>query len=98
MGPDIFLETANGRRVPLDQIGELDELNELSLVDSARGFRLTISARTPARVWHFPLETVSRSPRGVTLLPQGVALYFWWPMELWGQEKKRIDLAVSLEA
>ena len=98
MGPDIFLETANGRRVPLSQIGELDEINELSLVDAARGFRLTISARVPARVWHFPIETVSRSPLGVTLLPQGVALYFWWPMEMWGQEKKRIDLALSLEA
>ncbi len=98
LGPDVFLETANGRRVPLDQAGELEELTELSLVDSSRGFRLTLSPRVPARVWHFPLETVSRSPRGVMPLFQGVAIYLWWPMELWGQEKKRIDLALSLEA
>ena len=97
-GPEIFLETANGRRVPLDQVGELPDLTELSLVDSARGFRLTLTTQVPARVWHFPIETVSRSPRGVSPLFQGVALYFWWPMELWGQEKKRLDLALSLEA
>jgi hypothetical protein len=67
-------------------------------VDAGRGFRLTLSPRLPARVWHFPLETVSRSPGGITPLFQGVALYFWWPMELWGQEKRRVDLALSLEA
>jgi alpha-amylase len=97
-GSDIFLETANGVRVPLTEVGELDELTELSVVDAGRGFRLTLSPRLPARVWHFPLETVSRSPGGITPLFQGVALYFWWPMELWGQEKRRVDLALSLEA
>ncbi|GDX80416.1 alpha-amylase [Deltaproteobacteria bacterium] len=97
-GPDTFLETGNGRRIRLDEAGELDELTELSLVDMQRGFRFTLSPRQPARVWHFPIETISRSPRGVAPVFQGVALYFWWPMELWGQEKRRVEISASLEA
>ncbi len=97
-GADVFLETSTGRRVRVTEAGELDELTELSLVDNNRGFRLTLSPRQPARVWHFPLETVSRSPAGIAPLFQGVALYLWWPMELWGLEKRRIDVALSLEA
>ncbi len=97
-GDDVFLETAGGRRIAIDQVGELDELTEISLVDLSRGYRLTLSPRQPARLWHFPIETVSRSPRGVAALYQGTALYFWWPMELWGQEKRRVEIALSLEA
>lgn len=96
-GEDVYLETSGGKKVRLTEAGELDELTELTLVDNQRGYRLSVSARQPARVWHFPLETVSRSPAGIAPLFQGVALYFWWPMELWGLEKRRIDLALSLE-
>ena len=98
LGPDTFLETGRGVRVPLDQIGELDEITKLSLVDANRGYRITLSPRQAARVWHFPIETVSRSPAGVMPLFQGVALYFWWPMELWGQEKRRVEIGVSVDA
>lgn len=97
-GGDCFLETAGGRRISLDAPGELDELTEISLVDLSRGYRLTLSPRQPARLWHFPLETVSRSPIGVAAVFQGTALYFWWPLELWGQERKRLEIALSLEA
>ncbi len=97
-GPDQWLETSGGRRVNLEAPGELDELTELSFVDVARGYRVTLSPRQPARVWHFPLETVSRSPRGIASLHQGVAIYLWWPLELWGQERRRFEIAVSLEA
>ena len=97
-GGDVFLETSRGSRIRLQDAGELDEITELSFVDMQRGFRFTLSPRQPAHVWHFPIETISRSPRGVAPLFQGVALYFWWPLELWGQERRRIEIAASLEA
>lgn len=97
-GSECYLETAGGRRIALDQIGEITDLNEISLVDVSRGFRITLSPRQPATLWHFPLETISRSPKGIAATFQGTAFYFWWPLELWGSEKKRFEIALSLEA
>ena len=82
----------------MEDAGELSDITELSLVDMQRGFRFTLSPRQPAQVWHFPIETISRSPKGVAPLFQGVALYFWWPLELWGQERRRIEISASVEA
>lgn len=95
---ETFLETAGGKRYPLTEAGELEDLTEISLVDINRGWRLTVSLQQQGRLWHFPIETVSRTPAGLASLYQGTALYFWWPMELWGTERRRIDLSLSLEA
>jgi hypothetical protein len=95
---ECFLETAGGRKIALDQAGEIVDLSEISLVDQTRGYRITLSPRTPATLWHFPLESISRSPLGIAAVFQGTALYFWWPLELWGNEKKRFEIALSLEA
>lgn len=96
-GPGVFLETAAGARAPLTEPGDHADVTQLALVDENRGYRVRIAFHTPARVWNYPIETVSRTPKGLAPLFQGVCLLPWWPVELWGQERKRIGLTISVE-
>ncbi len=96
-GPGVFLETAADTRTPLTEPGDHPEVSSLALVDENRGYRVIVTFHTPAHVWHYPIETVSRTPRGLAPVFQGICLLAWWPIELWGQERRRFDLSLSLE-
>lgn len=96
-GPGVFLEVGQTTRVAVTDPGDHPDVSELAFVDENRGYRLVLRFPTPARVWHYPIETISRTPRGVTPIFQGVCVLAWWPVELWGQERKRIELTVSVE-
>ena len=95
-GDDIGLHV-HGERYSLTTPGEHAEVSEVSLHDRRRNWRVSISLAQPARLWHHPVETVSRTPRGVARCFQGTALMLWWPVELWGLERKRLDLSLTLE-
>lgn len=95
---ETFLETAGGRRIALDAPGEVEETTEISLCDVRRGWKVSLSLATAARVWHYPIENVGIGPRGVQTYFNGTAIFLWWPLELWGMERRRIDFAMSLEA
>lgn len=94
---DLCLEIG-GERWALHEWGEATEVTEVSLVDRNRGWRLTLNLDQPARLWFFPVESVSASPRGLRRYFQGTCLVVWWPMELWGMERKRYTLSLSLDA
>ncbi|MFN7145279.1 MAG: alpha-amylase/4-alpha-glucanotransferase domain-containing protein, partial [Myxococcota bacterium] len=96
-GPGVFLETAADVRVPLTEPGDHADVTHLALVDENRGYRVILTFQTPARLWHYPIETVSRTPKGLAPVFQGVCLLAWWPVELWGQERKRIDMTFAVE-
>ena len=84
-GPGVFLETAADVRTPLTEAGDHPDVHALALVDENRGYRVIVTFHTPAHLWHFPIETVSRTPRGLAPVFQGICLLAWWPVELWGQ-------------
>ncbi len=94
---ETWLETADGQRFGLGAPGEASEVSRISYVDETRGLRVTLALATPARVWHFPVETISRSPRGLCPIYQGVCLMVWWPIELWSMERRRFELSLSVE-
>lgn len=94
--PATFLEVS-GRRQSLTEPVDAAGVGEFALVGSARGFRLSISAQPDAHLWAFPLWSVSRSPDGLRRHLQGVSALLWWPVELWGLERMRVDVSVALE-
>ncbi len=96
-GPGVFLETAADVRVPLTEAGDHADVTQMALVDENRGYRVLLTFHTPAHLWHYPIETVSRTPRGLAPVFQGVCLLAWWPVELWGQERKRFDMTLTVE-
>ncbi|MFZ5481451.1 MAG: alpha-amylase/4-alpha-glucanotransferase domain-containing protein [Myxococcota bacterium] len=97
-GGELFLETPGGGLHSVTALGDLPDVGEVTLTDGNRGWRLTLKMQQPGHLWHFPIETVSRTPKGVGACFQGVCLMPWWPVELWGMERKRIDLTLTLEA
>lgn len=98
LGPHVTLETPDGTRHAPGMPFEHGELKSISMVDDARGWRLTWFFAQPARLWHYPVETVGRTPRGLAAVQQGVCLMAWWPVELWGMERRRLDLTLALES
>lgn len=92
------------RLLPPDQPGEHTGVREVSLVDSLRGMRVRIQVAAgpgahdaPAQLWHYPVETVSRTPAGVGRLYQGCCLLLWWPVELWTRDQRAFELLLTVE-
>lgn len=96
-GPGVFLESAADIRTSLTEPGDHPDVTSFALVDENRGYRVIVTLNTPAHLWHYPIETVSRTPRGLAPVFQGLCLLVWWPVELWGQERRRFDFSLSFE-
>lgn len=97
LGDEVVLQTADGTRWDPRTPTEHAEIAQISMVDNLRGWRATWFFSQPAHLWHYPVETVGRTPRGLAAVPQGVCLLAWWPVELWGLERRRLDLTLALE-
>lgn len=66
----------------VNRIGEAEGIRRFSVVDPAARLELLWEFSRPARLWHFPLETVSDSERGMERTYQGVSLTFLWHLKL----------------
>ncbi len=66
----------------VNRMGEAQGVKRFSVTDPA--FRLEVSWKfdREARLWYFPIETVSDSERGMERTYQGVSLTFLWPITL----------------
>ena len=51
-----------------------------------------------ARLWYFPLETVSDSERGMERTYQGVSLTFLWPVRLLPRSSWSVSWTIRVEA
>lgn len=96
-GEDMALVVA-GVRCPLRSQGEVEGVSEVAVVDQRRGWQVVLHFSTPALLWHHPVETVSRSPKGLSLQFQGTAIVASWPVELWGLERQRLDISMTVES
>jgi hypothetical protein len=94
--PATFLST-HGARYPITEPGEILDCEEISFVGASRGYQVSLQIQPGGRAWYHPIETVSRSPTGMRRQFQGICLLIWWPVELWGLERKRLDLSLSIE-
>jgi alpha-amylase len=96
--PDLFchfLFLPGGRKQPLNQGGVISETESLRLGDEATGFAVSLDPSPLCEVWHFPLETVSQSEKGLEKTVQGNVLLFSWRFSLRPGEKKKISLRLS---
>lgn len=103
-GPDFGLEIYTERGVvqPTRTVGlevEVDvaEVRQLVWFDRKRRFKMRIHLKQPAHLWTWPIETISRSPRGMERTFQGTSVVFWWPMEFRLQETKSLELELAVE-
>jgi len=89
----LFVPDGKGRRIShLDQGGVIPEADHLGLRDEETGFTVSLETAPVCEFWHFPLETVSQSERGLEKTVQGNVLLCSWRFVLRPGEKKKIFL------
>ena len=62
----------------VNRVGEADGIRRFSVVDPAARLEVSWAFSRPARLWHFPLESV----RGEERVYQGICLVWLWPVTL----------------
>lgn len=66
----------------LRSTGVLEEVNEAHLVDEWQGIEIRLEFKPAARLWRFPVETVSQSEEGMESNYQGSCLAVLWPLTI----------------
>ena len=69
-----------GRRAAMDSRGEAVEVRRLALVNEGLGVRLRLECHPPARLWRFPVESLSSSEGGLERVYQGSCVALLYPL------------------
>jgi alpha-amylase len=62
--------------------GVLDGVTETHLVDEWQGIEIRLGVKPAARLWRFPVETLSQSEEGMESNYQGSCLVVLWPLTI----------------
>jgi len=82
-GPACYYEFDPGQDksdIGLGSAGDLEPLKKITLVDAHRKVCVTIETDIGARLWRFPVHTVSLSEAGFERIYQGSCLLFLFPL------------------
>lgn len=77
----VYLQAA-GRRLPLNEPGEVPAAQRVDVIESHSGLALTFLPSVPAAVWALPIITISNSEAGYERNYQGVMVFLCWPLDL----------------
>jgi 4-alpha-glucanotransferase len=82
--PDRYYEIPGHtlRERHLASSGEEADVREMNLVDQWAGIRVSLKPDRPARLFRYPLYTVSISEGGFEKIFQGSCIMLFWPLEL----------------
>lgn len=75
---DRFFRIDQRRLGPLQTQLDLEQTSQLALVDQWQGIDVQLQWDQPARLWTFPIETVSQSEGGFELVHQSVVVLPHW--------------------
>ncbi|MBI3616314.1 MAG: DUF1926 domain-containing protein [Candidatus Omnitrophica bacterium] len=82
----------------VNRIGQTQGIRRFAVVDPALHLQVSWTFNRPARLWYFPLETVSDSERGMERTYQGVSLTFLWPVRLGPAKSWRVAWTLEMES
>ena len=69
-------------RFPLTETGVQEDLEELTLVDGHRGYRLVMDFGQAADAWHYPIETVNQKLNGFESVYQSTVVMPLWDLTI----------------
>jgi 4-alpha-glucanotransferase len=95
-GPERYLRVQGHDRWFLDRGGQAEGVQQLDLVMEDLGVQVSLRSNRPALVLHYPVLTPLHRVEGYSAAYQGQCVLFAWDVELWGQEKQRIDLTLAV--
>jgi len=76
----------------LDNIQSVPDVDSIYIKDPELGLTLLLTVGQAARLWRFPIETISNSEDGFELTYQGSCILLSWTFELKPGEKWGVDL------
>ena len=97
VGDGVLIEPGDGRPLPVTKRGRLEGLDRVAITDITRGLKLVLTAEQPATLWFYPVECVVARRSGLETVYQGQCLLLGWPVSLWGEERVRFDLNLSVQ-
>lgn len=95
-GPERYLRVQDHDRWFLDRGGQADGVQQLDLIMEDLGVQVSLRTNRPALMMHYPVLSPLHRVDGYTTAYQGQCVLFAWDVELWGQEKQRIDLSLAV--
>ncbi|MBI4639385.1 MAG: DUF1926 domain-containing protein [Candidatus Tectomicrobia bacterium] len=93
-----LLDNASQERLRLNSTGASDQTQMLKMVDEWSRTRLTLQLDPEAKLWRFPLETVSQSEGGFERTYQGSVLLPHWHITLEKGETVRLKLLLQADS
>lgn len=96
-GLEVITRGGAPRTARLDAELDVAEVRQLTAFDRQRGLRVQWTVPQHAHAWVWPIETVSRTPRGLNRVYQGTSVLFWWPLEFGPQEARQLSLSLTVE-
>jgi alpha-amylase len=86
------------RSMRLGARGKIDALSHLALRDEWQGIQINLRFSLPARVFHFPIETVSQSEGGQERVHQGCVVLPGWTLADTETGSFSVQITVDIEA
>ncbi|MCB9778883.1 MAG: DUF1926 domain-containing protein [Alphaproteobacteria bacterium] len=94
--PERFIQSGD-RRALLDRDEVWESVTELSVVMPDQRVRLNLWTGDPATLYFYAVRGVVRTCEGYEPVLHGTCLVLAWDLSLWGEEKMRTDLFLSVE-
>ncbi|MFA4857940.1 MAG: alpha-amylase/4-alpha-glucanotransferase domain-containing protein [Candidatus Margulisiibacteriota bacterium] len=97
--PDRYYQI-DGQNLPdrnLNSCGESDKISWVKLVDEWDGFEVLLSVDKPARLWRFPIETVSQSESGLEKNYQSSTVFPSWKIKLKPRETWKVKMTLAIK-
>ncbi|HMA76298.1 MAG TPA: alpha-amylase/4-alpha-glucanotransferase domain-containing protein [Candidatus Krumholzibacteriaceae bacterium] len=80
----------------LASTGEEKDVDTVSLIDEWLNIKIDLQFKPLAKVWRFPIETVSNSESGYESIYQGSVIAAVWPLDIKKGEKSNMEIVVSV--
>ena len=88
----------NMKDAHVNRVGEVEGVKHFSVTDPAARLRLSLGFSRHARLWYFPLETLSDSERGMERTYQGVNLTSLWQLTLAPGKDWKVKETLTIES
>lgn len=75
--------------------GEIDQKKHLGIVDEYNKIQIDLRSDQPAKIWRFPIETISLSESGFERVYQSSAILFSYRFELNGEWSVLLQMKIS---
>jgi alpha-amylase len=79
------------------ETGSEEGVTAFTMVNGSDGITAAFTFQQPAKVWFFPLMTVSMSEEGFERTYQGSSLLFLWPIQIEKEKAKRFSCQLLIQ-